>query len=270
MLNTKRTCLTFIGLIIISATGCTQVVTNRGCAEVGENQMTLDVADGIKMPLVLIRSGEFVMGSPKSEEGRDFDEGPQRQVTISKPFYMGTTEVTQEQYLAIMGNNPSKSTGLKKPVEQVSWNDAVAFCKAASEKSGRTVRLPTEAEWEYACRSGSQTRFSFGDKDRYVNAHTWHMGNTGIDTPVAGKKKPNAWGLYDMHGNVWEWCSDCYYMSYANPNTTDPQALGGEYRVVRGGSWGAKHTCCRSASRDYSAPENRGNVCGFRVVVEVK
>jgi len=236
---------------------------------VGQKAATLNLGDGVKMKIVLVSAGKFIMGSIGSEKGRSDDEGPQRRVTISKPFYMGVTEVTQDQYAAIMGKNPSKFSGLTNPVEQVSWNDAVEFCKALSKKTGKTVRLPTEAEWEYACRAGSKTRHSFGDGDRDLGAYAWYNENSDEKTHPVGKKKPNAWGLYDMHGNVWEWCSDWYAESYAGLKTTNPQGSGsGKYRVLRGGSWNSSPLSCRSAIRIGSSPAYRyGIFVGFRVVV---
>ena len=240
-------------------------------APAGQKTMALDLGDGIKMQLVLIPAGKFVMGSPGSETGRDDDEGPQRRVTVSRSFYMGVTEVTQDQYAAIMGKNPSKFSGLSNPVEQVSWEDAVAFCKALSKKTGQTVRLPTEAEWEYACRAGSKTRFSFGDEDRDLGAHAWYEDNSDGKSHPVGKKKANAWGLYDMHGNVWEWCGDWYAESYAGLKTEDPQGPGGgKFRVLRGGSSGYKPARCRSANRYWLTPDYRGIRIGFRVAVDLK
>ena len=237
----------------------------------GQKTMALDLGDGIKMQLVLIPAGKFVMGSPDSETGRDDDEGPQRRVTISKPFYMGVTEVTQDQYAAIVGKNPSRFSGLANPVEQVSWDDAVAFCKALSKKTGQTVRLPTEAEWEYACRAGSKTRFTFGDRDRDLGAYAWYEENCDKKPHPVGKKKPNAWGLYDMHGNVWEWCNDWYAESYAGLKTADPEGPGsGKYRVHRGGSWHNSPAGCRSASRVGRTPDDRFSNLGFRVAVDLK
>jgi formylglycine-generating enzyme required for sulfatase activity len=240
-------------------------------ARAEQKTMALDLGDGIKMQLVLIPAGKFVMGAPGSETGRDYDEGPQRRVAISSSFYIGVTEVTQDQYAAIMGENPSKFSGLSNPVEQVSWEDAVAFCKALSKKTGQTVRLPTEAQWEYACRAGSKTRFSFGDDDRDLGAHAWYKDNSDWKTHPVGKKKANAWGLYDMHGNVTEWCSDRYAESYALLTTEDPQGPdGGKYRVHRGGEWLSNPAHCRAADRYRSTPDFQSVATGFRVAVDLR
>ncbi len=229
----------------------------------------IDLGKGVTMKLVRIPAGTFIMGSPKTEKGRQADEGPQHKVTISKPFYMGVTEVTQQQYEAIMGKNPSKFKGPKNPVDQVSWNDCVEFCRALSKTTGRTVRLPTEAEWEYACRAGTKTRFCFGDNENQFDQYGWHKDNCDGKTHPVAQKKPNAWGLHDMHGNLWEWCADWYADSYANAKAVDPQGpASGSSRIKRGGSW-TNHSdeYCRSASRGWDAPDGRKYHIGFRVVV---
>ena len=206
---------------------------------------------GITMKLVLIPAGKFMMGSPDSEQGRNKSEGPQHEVVISKPFYMGVTEVTQAQYEAVMGTNPSNFKDATNPVEMVSLTDATEFCKKLSEKTGQAVRLPTEAEWEYACRAGSNTRFSFGDSDSILGDYAWWQSNSGGKTHPVGQKKPNAWGLYDMHGNVWEWCAN-WLGSYSSGSATDPRGPGsGGYRVLRGGSWSSRDAdSFRCAFRD--------------------
>lgn len=226
------------------------------------------------------------MGSPDSEQGRESDEGPQHRVTITKPFYLGMTEVTQEQYEQMMGTNPSAFQGdPNRPVEQVSWDDAVAFCRKLGQQEGENYRLPTEAEWEYACRSGSTARFSFGDDDselwRYGNycdqsntgGHKW-QDNTHDDghdkTAPVGSYAPNAWGLYDMHGNVWEWCADWYgaYASSAVTDSTGPTL--GSNRVRRGGCWSLTARYCRSAFRNFSVPSYRDYFLGLRVAREAE
>ncbi|MBE3098193.1 MAG: formylglycine-generating enzyme family protein [Planctomycetes bacterium] len=230
------------------------------------SSLTLGLGYGVTMRLVLIRPGTFMMGSPDSEKGHKADESPQHEVTISKPFYMGVTEVTQAQYEAVMGTNPSGSKGPTNPVEKVSWHEASDFCRKLSQKTGKTVRLPTEAEWEYACRAGSKTRFSFGDSDSALGDYASLVYKRN---PV-GRKKPNAWGLYDMHGSVWEWCAD-RYDPYSSEASTDPQGAtsGGGGRVLRGGSWGDGDTgYLRCACRDHHDPVSRDYILrggfGFR------
>jgi formylglycine-generating enzyme required for sulfatase activity len=194
-----------------------------------------------------------------------------REVVLSKPFYMGVHEVTQEQYEAVMGAKPSKFVDAAKPVESVSWEEAVEFCRRLARKANQAVTLPTEAQWEYACRAGSKARFSSGDDDRQL--YTFARFGQGPDAGTApvGSKKPNAWGLFDMHGNVWEWCSDWYAGSYVNAATRDPTGpLSGQWRVLRGGSWVNTLEGCRCATRNKSAPDARYNAIGFRVVVNPK
>ena len=223
------------------------------------NGLNLDLGGGVTMKLALIPAGKFMMGEVEH----------QHEVTLSKPFYMGVTEVTQAQYEAIMGTNPSHFKGATNPVDRVSWDDATEFCKKLSEKTRRAVRLPTEAEWEYACRAGSKTRFCFGDAEEGFEDYGWYGANSGNTTHPVGQKKPNAWGLYDMHGNVWEWCSD-WYGEYAAGQAADPTGPAkGEDRVLRGGCWGDGPQACRLARRNWSGPDGRYGNFGLRVVVVV-
>jgi len=229
----------------------------------------LDLGGGVTMKLVLIPAGRFMMGSPDSEKGRVPHEGPQHEVTISRPFYMAATEVTQAQYQAIMGTNPSFFQGELNPVEHVSWTDATEFCKKLSVRTRRTVRLPTEAEWEYACRAGSSTRFCFGDADEVLGDYAWTEANSGGTTHPVGRKEPNAWGLYDMHGNVCEWCAD-WYGAYPDGPATDPQGpASGTYRVLRGGCVLTAPSVDRCGLRVLDPPSKRTAIYGFRVVVAV-
>ncbi|MEI7837094.1 MAG: formylglycine-generating enzyme family protein [Planctomycetota bacterium] len=170
-----------------------------------------------------------------------------------------------------MDKNPSHFKDAKNPMEQISWDEAVEFCKKLSAKSGTTVRLPTEAEWEYACRAGSKTQFGYGDEATALGKYAWCATNSGDRTRPVAQKKPNAWGLYDMHGNVWEWCSDWYANSYANAGLRDPQGPdSGTLRVLRGGCWGNGPKGCRAAFRSRCLPDVRYFQYGFRVAVEVK
>jgi formylglycine-generating enzyme required for sulfatase activity len=231
------------------------------------------------------------MGSPKNEVDRDEWEGPQTAVTISRGFYMGKYEVTQAEYLAVMGNNPSYFNGigsgagpsadygidLRRPVESVSWNDATNYCGVLTQReqaAGRipansVYRLPTEAEWEYACRAWTSTRFSYGDDPGYTNLtnYAWYDANSGGRTHPVGQKLPNPWGLYDMHGNVWEWCQDWFGL-YPGGIALDPQGPTEPWnRVIRNGSWRNPATYIRSANRDNAGPESTINDVGFRVVL---
>ena len=185
---------------------------------------------------------------------------------------MGVHEVTQAQYEQVMGVNPSEYKGANNPVEMVSWEDAVEFCRRLSElpaekAAGNVYRLPTEAEWEYACRAGTTTKFSFGDDESDFGEYGWYRENSGRTTHPVGSKLPNAWGLYDMHGNVWEWCQD-WYGDYPSGSVTDPSgATSSSFRVLRGGGWDYSADGCRSAFRGRDLPSCRDyGRLGFRVV----
>jgi formylglycine-generating enzyme required for sulfatase activity/predicted Ser/Thr protein kinase len=222
--------------------------------------------NSVGMKFVLISSGEFMMGSPASEKNRGSDE-TQHGVKITKPFYMQTTEVTQAQWKAVMGNNPSHFKGDNLPVEQISWDDVQEFLKKLSVKEGVTYCLPTEAQWEYACRAGTTGRFCFVDDDSKLGEYAWYVLNSVKKPHPVGMKKPNAWGLYDMHGNVWEWCQDWYDKDYYGKSLTgDPQGpSSGTRRVLRGGGWGSNVGNCQSAGRYWGGPADRGGDFGFRV-----
>jgi len=230
--------------------------------------------NSIGMKFVLIPEGTFMMGSPSDEPGR-WNNERQHRVTLSKGFYIQTTEVTQGQWRSIMGSNPShfKSCGDNCPAEQFSWNDCQDFIRRLNQKEGTNkYRLPTEAEWEYACRAESTTAFANGGitelkcaYDPNLDAMGWYCGNSGGKTHPVGQKKPNAWGLYDMHGNVWEWCQDRYEKNYPTGHVTDPKGpSSGTGRVLRGGSWDYSARYCRSALRGWGRPGYRAYM-GFRV-----
>jgi len=242
-------------------------------------QLTLDLADNVSMKLVLIPAGKFMMGSPDGETDRQSDEGPRREVTISVPFYMGVCEVTQQQYQAVMGKNPSRFQGPQNPADHVSWKEAVEFCEKLSRKTGKTVRLPTEAQWEYACRANTTTPFHTGqtistEQANYDGNYVYGNGRKGTfrrTTLAVGSFNPNGFGLYDMHGNVWEWCSDWYADSYKHAKDRDPTGpTWGRYRVLRGGYWHEGPIYCRSANRFALSTECRGSFYGFRVCVDLE
>jgi formylglycine-generating enzyme required for sulfatase activity len=234
--------------------------------------------------MVFIPPGTFRMGSPTNEVDRYDWEGPQTAVTISRGFWMGKYLVIQGDYLAVVGSNPSYFTSangysddLTRPVEMVSWFEATNYCGALTQReraAGRIAtnsvyRLPTEAEWEYACRGWTSTRFSYGDDPGYTNLsnYAWYWDNSGETTDAVGQKLPNPWGLYDMHGNVWEWCQD-WYGDYAGGIAVDPQGPPtGSLRVIRGGDWGSGAWLCRSAYRINFNPDIRSLYIGFRVVL---
>jgi formylglycine-generating enzyme required for sulfatase activity len=286
----------------------------------GGKELTLDLGDKVTLKLVQIPAGKFVMGSPETEKDRDKIE-VQHEVTISKPFYMGVTHVTVDQFAAFVKDsgyktdaekdgwsggleikdgklgiknvngcswrNPSFDQKGDHPVVQVSWNDANAFCDWLSKKSGKTVRLPTEAKWEYACRAGTKTAYPWGDnpddgkgwdncgdqslKKKLPNApaawtfFSWDDGF--VFTSPAGSFKANGFGLYDMNGNAWQWCQD-RYGDYEKGAATDPTgADNGGLRVLRGGSWFDGPADCRSAFRNWGVPVSRVVYNGFRVAV---
>jgi formylglycine-generating enzyme required for sulfatase activity len=242
----------------------------------------VELTNSIGMKLVLIPPGEFLMGSPESEADRDSrDEGPQHRVRITRPFWLGVHEVTQGEYQRVMeNNNPSwfsRSGGGKDrisgdtrrlPVENVSWHEAEEFCRRLSElgdekAAGRRYRLPTEAEWEYACRAG--TTGDYGGTGN-LGEMGWYDGNSGGRTHPVAQKRANGWGLYDMHGNVWEWVQDWWYRVYTTDGVTDPMGPEtGSYRVLRGGSWGTYAKHARSAYRYYGYPGLRNSNIGFRL-----
>ena len=242
------------------------------------------LAPGAKpLEMVKIDPGSFTMGSPSAERGRGSDESPQHQVTITEAFYLGKYEVTQAQWEAVMGSNPASSYGVGNdyPAHTVSWNDCQTFIENLNGMGLGTFRLPTEAEWEYACRAGTDTRFSFGDAlecadtgDSYcsiMDEYMWWRGNRTYGgeqdgSKEVGRKLPNPWGLYDMHGNLWEWCSD-WYGSYPSGSQVDPEGpTSGSYRVLRGGYWYGYAQYCRSAFRYFYSPGYRYGSIGVRLL----
>ena len=237
-----------------------------GCTTGPDSEPGDVITNTLGMRLAYIPAGRFDMGSPPEEKGRQPDEF-QHQVTFTRPFRMGVTEVTQTQWQAVMGSNRSHFRGEDLPVEKVSWRDAVAFCERLSQLEGQTYRLPTEAEWEYACRATTTTPFfSTGE----IDAVAWYATNSGEHTHPVGSREANAWGLYDMHGNVAEWCSDYYGPDYPAAAVTDPTGPAeGKYQVIRGGSWGYFLRACRSAARSSALPSYQLIQTGFRVVMEL-
>ena len=244
------------------------------CEADGQPESDDMVENSIGMKLAWIPPGEFLMGSPNDFPFlRDYpNELPQHRVEISKGFFMGTTPVTQGQYKAVIDSNPSRFKGNDLPVDSVSWDDAVEFCSKLSEKEGKTYRLPTEAQWEYGCRAGTTERFYFADDSADLSYYAWYYRNSNNTTHPVSQKKPNAFGLYDMHGNVSEWCADWYDEHfYSKSPESDPRGpKSGKYRVLRGGSWCIFPRFCRSAFRGGNTPSHRAIVYGFRVVLDLK
>jgi formylglycine-generating enzyme required for sulfatase activity/tRNA A-37 threonylcarbamoyl transferase component Bud32 len=282
----SRRSLLYGGLVFVGGAGAIALwpksnetvvpIAQRGRAKT----FTEDLGNGVKLEMVEIPKGEFMMGSPSSEQDRSPDEGPQHRVQVPG-FYMGKYEVTQAQYQALMGKNPSHFTGDGRlPVEQVSWLDAMDFCQKLSQKTGRAYRLPSEAEWEYACRAGTTTPFAFGETISAATVNyngNYPYGNAAKGeyrkktTPV-GSFPANAFGLYDMHGNLWEWCLDEWVDNYNNAPVNgssrgDIKSRATEkQRLLRGGSWYFYANFCRSANRDHFAVSFRDLNFGFRLL----
>jgi formylglycine-generating enzyme required for sulfatase activity len=223
------------------------------------------------MKLKLVPAGSFMMGAPSEERGRR-DREHWSEVTISRQFWLGVHPVTQPQYEQVMGANPSLFKVGNRPVEHISWADAVDFCgrmsKLPEEKAaGRAYRLPTEQEWEYACRAGSSTVFGFGDDPRELVDFGWFADNSNDQTQPVGKKRPNAWGFYDMHGNVFEWCQNWYIACPASAATAPSRLSTASFRMLRGGCWVSAAEYCRSAYRHASQQSDRFSFTGFRVAL---
>lgn len=234
-----------------------------------EPTLTLDLGDGVKWEGVLIPAGTFVMGSPKGETKTDKAAEKQHKVTISQPFYMGKFELTQAQYQKIMGANPSMAKGDNLPVHGVSWKDAQDFCDKLSKQSGRQAQLPTDAQWEYACRGGTTTAYHSGDTIEDLNKVGWHGANSGGKVHTVGEKAPNGWGLYDMHGNIREFVWDLYSETPLEDavDPTGPKEGDSKNHVVRGGAYTANAALafnCRAASR---RPTENLAITGFRIAV---
>jgi formylglycine-generating enzyme required for sulfatase activity len=258
-------------------------------------EIPLDYTNTLGMKFKRIPAGKFSMGSSQEEidtlrgntkdevfKGMLASEGPEHEVEITRPFSMGTTEVTVGQFRQFIAANPKYQVGDDRwerpeffqadnyPVVWVSWQNAVDFCNWLSEKEGKIYRLPTEAEWEYCCRSGkSGTRYGHGDNDSQLGTYAWYDRHLGDGTHRAGDRKANAWGLYDMHGNVFEWCQDWHDLNYyRNSSRQDPIGPGaGTARVTRGGGWRYQFVHCRSAFRSWLAPQERRDSVGFRVLL---
>ena len=298
----KRILMIGIGIVLVGVVGAGTAYyffarpTNQ--AEAAQPKVDVKsgevVANSLDMKLALISAGKFTMGSPADELHRYADE-LQHQVAITRAFYLGVHEVTQGQYEKIMGTNPSffsANGGGKQrveskdtsayPVERVSWNDAVEFCKKLSDKEGKKYRLPTEAEWEYACRAGTKSVFHTGNDMNSNLANINGLSYSSYGKEASGpfhrstvkigeyKDQANAFGLFDMHGNVQEWCSDWYAADYykSSPKEDPSGPKDGAERVLRGGAWPSSAKACRSAMRNHLPPEDRVFTAGFRVVME--
>ena len=233
----------------------------------GSNTISIPVKNGINIEMVKVEAGTFMMGATSEMKKPYSWEKPVHQVILTNDYYMGKYEVTQALWQAVMGNNPSKFKGDNLPVETVSWNDCQDFISKLNSLTGRNFRLPTEAEWEYAARGGKKSRgYQYSGSSKISNV-AWYDGNSGSKTHAVGTKQPNELGIYDMTGNVWEWCQD-WYGSYSSSSRTNPTgATSGSIRVRRGGCWGINARYCRSSYRSFSTPVNRGNGLGLRLAL---
>jgi formylglycine-generating enzyme required for sulfatase activity len=238
-------------------------VTSRGKEE---REKLANEGNSIGMKFVLIPAGEFEMGSEEA-----LTEQPVHRVKIPNPFYLGTYPVTQREWKAVMGTDPAYFKGEARPVESVSWNDVQEFIKNLNAREGTaTYRLPTEAEWEYACRAGTATRYSFGESASNLNEYAWYSANSGSQTHPVGQKKPNHWGLHDMHGNVYEWVQDTWHSTYTGaPRDGSAWEGSGAVRVIRDGGWCSDAGNCRSTYRFGYDQSYRNFNLGFRLLRDV-
>lgn len=244
-----------------------EIVTSKN-NESSEN--STNYTNLLGMEFVKIPAGSFSMGSP-DEENSNYNDGPVHNVTIEKSFYLGKYEVTQKQWSEVMGNDPSEFRGDDLPVESVSWNDVQQFIEKLNEREGTDkYRLPSEAEWEYACRAGTITSYSFGDDESEIGDYAWYKDNSDDKTHPVGLKKPNPWGLYDMDGNVWELCQDTYHKDYDGAPSDNSAWESGDrsFRVRRGGVWCRSAKYCNSAARGKIISSGRSNTLGFRILME--
>ena len=259
------------GAVTVKTDSATPPASQSKPAEAGDSPAPgrKTYTNSIGMKFVLLRAGSFSRSLHESVNA--FDErvpGKPVKVSISKPFYLGIYEVTQEQWHAVMDNNPSVFKARRNPVENVTWHDAQGFVNRLNAKEGHTrYRLPTEAEWEYAARAGTKTEFSFGNDAGILGQYAWYVSNSGNKPHPVGQKKPNPWGLYDMHGNVREWVQDVYG-DYPATVVTDPKGPpAGSLRVFRGGSWNGSLHFCGSGQRDRHSGETRDGALGFRLAL---
>ena len=232
---------------------------------------TIVLPGDVPLELVWVPAGSFTMGRYADETGSNANESPQHQVTLANGYWMGKYEVTQAQWLSVMGSNPSYFTGdLNRPVERVSWDNVQSFIIALNALGQGTFRLPTESEWEYACRAGTSTRFYWGDDASLsqIASYAWYTGNSSSTTHPVGQKLPNAWGLYDMSGNVLEWCEDWFHSDYTGAPADGSAWLSpaGSTRVIRGGGWSDYAAFCRSALRYNVDPTVAYDYSGFRII----
>ena len=236
---------------------------------ISDDVITIPVKDGICIEMVKVEGGTFMMGATSEMKNPNSNEKPVHQVTLTNDYYMGKYEVTQALWQAVMGSNPSNFKGDNLPVEEVSWNDCQEFISKLNSLTGRKFRLPTEAEWEYAARGGKKSRSYQYSGSSNISDVAWYDGNSVNKTHPVGTKQANELGIYDMTGNVWEWCSD-WYGFYSSSSQTNPTgADSGSSRVFRGGSWYGNARYCRLSFRDCTPPDCRGYNLGLRLALSV-
>ena len=231
------------------------------------NVITIPVKDGVNIEMVKVEAGSFDMGATPEMQNPDEDEKPVHRVTLTNNYYIGKYEVTQALWQAVMGSNPSHFKGDDLPVEQVSWNDCQDFISKLNAMTGKRFRLPTESEWEYAARGGNKSRGYQYSGSYNIDDVAWYSDNSGSKTHAVGTKEPNELGIYDMTGNVWEWCQDWYGSYSGSPQTNPTGAVSGSFRVGRGGSWIYSASECRSSYRNYGTPGDRYGFLGLRLVL---
>jgi formylglycine-generating enzyme required for sulfatase activity len=256
------------------------ILFSGGCSNKKDESLKKSYVNSIGMEFVLIPSGSFSLGADDNIESGYEYEKPKHNVVISKSFYIGKYEVTQEEWERVMGYNPSKFKGAKKPVEHISWYDAKIFLsKLNAMENNALYRLPTEAEWEYAARATPGSKYSFGNDEARLDSYAWYylpsndkVSNKTMQTNFVGEKKPNRWGLYDIHGNVWEWTEDWYDPQfYSKSSKKDPQNYVSSNRVaIRSGSWINSANFLRSAARNHQLAIYKGDDVGMRVVMEIR
>lgn len=231
---------------------------------VNDGQNKVFYVNGVSFKMIAVKGGTFTMGATSEQTGARSNESPTHSVTLSD-YYIGETEVTQELWNAVMGSNPSYFGDMQRPVEMVSWDDCQTFISRLNELTGETFRLPTEAQWEYAARGGNQAQGRLYSGSNTIDVVAWYTSNSSSTTHPVKTKAPNELGIYDMSGNVREWCSD-RYGSYSSAAQTDPTGPStGSYRVGRGGSWSNSAAICRIANRDFSTPTFGSNALGLRL-----
>ena len=231
------------------------------------NTITIPVKNGINIEMVKVEAGSFDMGAtPEMKKPYDWEK-PVHRVTLTNNYYIGKYEVTQALWKIVMGSNPSNFKGDNLPVENVSWNNCQKFISKLNKLTGKSFRLPTEAEWEFAARGGNKSRGYLYSGSNAIGDVAWYEGNSSFMTHAVGTKQPNELGIYDMTGNVWEWCQDWYDSYSSSPQTNPTGAVSGSYRVDRGGSWNCLARSCRASCRDRCTPDYRNNSCGLRLVL---